>query len=637
MTDVRFSLLLTTAMAVTLAMPTHAQLVAAQALVELSLEELVTLRITSVNRREESISGAAASVFVITSDDIRRSGATTIPEILRLAPNLQVARIDSLQHAITARGFNNSIGNKLLVLLDGRTIYTPLFSGVFWEMQDTFLQDIDRIEVISGPGATLWGANAVNGVINIITKPAGESGETLVTGETGNREYGVAMRTGGTLASGMDWRVYAKARDWDNTQFENGFGLHDAWRKMQTGFRTDWRDEKQTVTVQGDAHEGESAHRGFFGAVELTPVQISGMNLLARWTRELQNGSELRMQTYWSHSEREEVVLFSPTADIVDFDFQHALDLDTHHLVWGGGYRHGEDDVDPGLFTAFIPASRTLSWQNVFVQDEINLTPTLRLTPGIKLEWNDYTGREYLPNLRLAWQPVENQLVWAAVSRAVRAPSRFDRDIFFPQKAPFIVAGGPDFESEVAEVAELGYRGQLSESLYLSVTVFHHDWSKLRSGTPLPLPTYLANDIEGHSWGVETWANWQVASFWRLSAGWNTLQKDLHFAPGGGDTAGVDNATLHNDPDYQWSLRSSMDLGANVSVDLFLRRVGELVVEPLPAYTELNARVAWMPVPELEIALTGRNLLHADHPEFGARASRSRIDRSLLLGFRWAF
>jgi iron complex outermembrane receptor protein len=607
-----------------------------QELMGLSLEDLSNLQITSVSRREQSISDAPASIYVITADDIRRSGATSLPEVLRLAPNLQVARIDSVQYAISARGFNNSIGNKLLVLLDGRTIYTPLFSGVFWEMEDAFLQDIERVEVISGPGATLWGANAVNGVINIITRPAAETQGVLLVGAVGDREYGGGLRIGGTVGS-AHVRAYVKARTWDNTNRENGTDATDSWDKAQAGFRADWNSEADSFTLQGDVSEGESGHRGFIGTLAIPAVQVAGANLLGRWTRELASGSGLNVQAYWSRSDREEFILFSPKSDIVDLEFTHDVAFGTHHLVWGGGYRYAKDDVTPGVITAVLPAKRSLHWQNIFAQDEWQLADDWTGTLGIKLEWNDYTGMEYLPNARLAWAPSEGHLLWSSISRAVRAPSRFDRDVYFPKTPPFIVAGGPDFEAEVAKVVEVGYRGTLSTAFTMSATAFRHDWEKLRSGTPLPLPTYLSNDLEGEAVGLETWLNWQPARIWRVSAGLTTLDKDLQFNPGGSDTRGPENPTLHNDPDFQWMLRSSLELGADLILDMNLRRVDELTVEPVPAYSELDVRLAWVPSDKIEVALVGRNLLHNDHAEFGPPNSRSRIDRSVLLGGRWLF
>ncbi len=608
----------------------------AQELMGLSLEDLANLEITSVTRREQNISDAAASIYVITSDDIRHSGATSLPEILRLAPNLQVASVASTQYAISARGFNNAIGNKLLVLMDGRTLYTPLFSGVFWEMEDTFLEDIDRIEVISGPGATLWGANAVNGVINIITRSAADTQGALFSGSAGPREQGAGLRVGGEVGAAQV-RAYLKARKWDHTNRENGSDALDGWERTQAGFRADWSLAAGSFTLQGDVSEGESDDRGFIGTTFIPAVQVRSANLLTRWTRQLRSGNSLRVQAYWSRSDREEFVLFSPTSDIFDLEFQHDLAFGAHHLVWGGGYRSARDEVTPGVFTAVLPAKLNLDWQNVFAQDEWQLAEDWTATLGLKLEWNDYTGMEYLPNARLAWAVAPGHLLWTSASRAVRAPSRFDRDVYFPQTPPFIVAGGPAFEAEVAKVYAIGYRATFSSNFNVSATLFHHDWNKLRSGTPLPLPTYLTNGIEGDTNGFEAWLNWQPLARWRLSGGLTTLDKDLQFRPGASDTVGVNNATLHNDPDYQWTLRSTIEFSERLVLDLNLRRIDELNVEPVPAYSELNLRLAWVPQPNVEIALIGRNLLEQDHAEFGPAANRSRIDRSVLLGVRWLF
>lgn len=602
---------------------------------DLSLEELMNIEVTSVSRRTERLSEAAASIFVISSEDIRRSGATTLPEILRLAPNLQVARIDTVQYAITARGFNNTIGNKLLVLLDGRTIYTPMFSGVFWEMQDTVIEDIDRVEVISGPGATLWGANAVNGVINIITKETSDTQGVLTAVDVGDYERGATFRKGGITGNDIAFRFYGKFREFDNTILTDGSDVRNDWKRGQIGFRAGWTRGRQDFTIQGDAYKGESEHRGFVGPIEIPAVKNRSLNLLGRWNRELENRSNVRLQVYWSQNERDEFILFSPKTDLFDMEFQHTSAAGRHNLVWGGGYRHASDEVSPGAFTKYIPDKRSLNWQNVYIQDEFPLSPALTATLGAKLEWNEYTGMEYLPNVRLAWNVSQNHMLWTALSRAVRAPSRFDRDVYFPEAPPFIIAGGPDFESEVAIVAETGYRAQIADFLNYSITAFYHDWDKLRSGTGLPLPAYLVNNIEGSATGLEAWANWRLLDNWVLSGGFSVLDKDLRFKTGTSDTVGVNNYTLHNDPDFQWVIRSSMNLGLNLELDLFLRGVDELTVAPVPAYTELNMRLAWKPADNIEFSITGRNLLHENHPEFGALPLRSVIQQGILLGVKW--
>lgn len=607
-------------------------------LVEMTLEELANIEITSVSRQRESLSRAPASIYVITAEDIRRSGATSIPEVLRLAPNLQVARRDAFQYSITARGFNNAVGNKLLVLLDGRTIYTPLFSGVFWEMQDTVMADIDRVEVISGPGATLWGANAVNGVINIITKESDETTAPLLVADAGNRERGGAARVGGSYAGIGTFRIFGKYREWDHTRLANDSDVKDAWKKGQIGFRSDLKAGDNQLTFEGDAYRGESEHRGFVGALEIPSIEVSGMNLLARWTRDLGNDSHLMLQAYWTHSERKDFVLFQPKDDIFDLEFQHSIPLAKQRILWGGGYRYAKDDIEPGFFSSYIPDSEQLDWQNIYIQDEIQLNQDLEATLGIKLERNDFTGWEYLPSLRLAWSLAENRLLWAGVSRAVRAPSRFDRNVFFPENPPFIVAGGPDFQSEVAHVIEGGFRDHPLSNLNYSVTLYYHDWDKLRSGTGLPLPIMLVNNIEGEAYGIEAWATWQAASFWRISGGVNAMDKNLRVKPGTSvDTVGVNNNTLHNDPDYQWNVRSSFDLPADIQLDLLLRRVDELVVQPVPAYTELDVRLAWYAMRNLELSVTGYNLLHRSHAEFGGIAFRGEFQRSVLFGLKWTF
>ncbi len=601
---------------------------------ELSVDQLLDIHVTSVSKRSEPLSGAPASIYVISADAIRRSGATTLPEALRLAPNLQVARADSVQYAISARGFNNAIGNKLLVLVDGRTNYTPLFSGVFWDQQDILLEDIDRIEVISGPGAALWGANAVNGVINVITRSAQDTQGTLINAYGGNDERGGAVRYGTTIGDGAV-RMYAKYSELDPTQRADGGSILDDWRRGQIGFRADWARGDDGFTVQGDAYKGDSVPRGFVGAFELTEVEVSGANLLGRWRRQTASGGELQLQAYLDHSERDDALFYRPTADIVDIDFQYAATGDKHKVLWGAGYRYGHDDVDPGFVTIFVPESRTMQWGNLFVQDEMRLSETVGATLGLKLESNDYTGVEVLPSVRLAWKPSESHLVWATLARAVRAPARYDRDVRFPGFPPFFVVGGPNFESEVANVIELGFRGQPTSKLNYTVTTFVHLWDKLRSGTSLPVQ--LENKIEGEVYGVEAWAEYQPASFVVVSAGLTVMNEDLKLKRGSTDPVGVDNNTLRNDPDHEWSLRSRFDLSRNLQFDLQLRRIGALPAPVVPAYSELEARLAWLPNEKIEVSLVGRNLLHSNHVEYGDAVSRSQFERNFYGQVRWHF
>ncbi|HEV7799663.1 MAG TPA: TonB-dependent receptor, partial [Burkholderiales bacterium] len=573
-------------------------------LADMSLEELGNLVVTSVSRHEEKLLDAPASIFVITAEDIRRSGVRNLPEALRLAPNLQVARTSAGSYAISSRGFNNAIGNKLLVLIDGRTVYTPLFSGVFWDQQEVMLEDVERIEVISGPGATLWGANAVNGVINVITRAASDTQGGLVAAGVGNRDYSAAVRYGGKLGDEAHYRVYARNVGLDNTERSNNTPVPDAWNKEQAGFRLDWSRDTRGFTIQGDAYTGKSEPRLGAGRVE-----VSGMNLLTRWNQQFSSGSDIRVQAYYDHSEREDRVGFQGSVNVFDIEFQHGIPIGAHKVLWGGGYRHARDDIPatlPPVSFVFTPQSRTLTWQNVFAHDEIRLTDTVALTLGLKLESNDYTGWEKLPNARLAWKPTERQLVWGAVSRAVRAPARLDRDfslVFTPLNLA-IIKGGPYFESEVAKVYEIGYRAQPVSAVSYSLTAFRHDYDNLRSG--MPAPAFIENQIAGFENGVEGWFAFQATRAWRLTGGFSTLRQHLGVKPGSKDPTGP--IALGNDPDYQWMMRSSFNVTANHELDVMVRRVGALPLETagvtLPAYTAVDARWGWHATRSVELSLT---------------------------------
>jgi iron complex outermembrane recepter protein len=595
-------------------------------LADLSIEELADLPITSVSKRSERLADAAASAFVITRDDIRRSGATSLPEALRLAPNLQVARLDASQYAISSRGFNNSIGNKLLVMIDGRTVYSPVFSGVFWDQQDVLLEDVERIEVISGPGGTLWGANAVNGIINVITRSARDTVGGLVSLGGGNREQGAGARHGTRLGDGA-LRVYGKTVRLQNTKTAFGAAVADGYDRTQVGFRADGGGPRNAYTVQGDAYSAKAEPRP--GGVRA--IESSGANLLTRWTRSDPDGAAYRVQAYFDHTERDDQFLFRPRVDVFDIEAQAGTRLRDHAFVAGAGYRRARDDIQPGLFFAVVPASRTLEWANVYAQADLSVWRTVRLIAGLKLEHNDYTGIERLPNLRLSWKPAEAHLLWAAYARAVRAPARLDHDIRLPPTPPFFIAGGQDFVSEIADVFEAGYRGQPTQSSTFSATAFHYEWDRLRSGQ-LP-PAMVQNRIEGRTYGVELWGGWQAMQPWRLSAGLTTLQQDLSVEPGSNDPTGP--SALGNDPHYQWQLRSSFNIDSRSELDVIFRRVGELPNPRVPAYSALDLRYGWRARPDLELSFTVQNLLEPSHPEFNAAPGRSEIERGVFLRVKW--
>ena len=609
---------------------------------DLSLEELANIRITSLSKRPERLADAAGSVFVITSDDIRRSGATSLPEALRLAPNLHVGQQSASGYAISARGSNgssNSAPNKLLVLIDGRSAYSPLFSGVFWDVQDVMLEDVDRIEVISGPGGTLWGINAVNGVINVITKPASQTQGTLVQARTGNRRDGAAVRYGGAAGNGGSYRVYGMHTQHDNFATDDGSSTDDAWRKTQAGFRADWDKAGDRFSIQGDAYTARIGQPRP-GAISISgtdlalgTIEAAGINLTSRWSYLLGNGSRLDWQAYYDRTERTVPPTFTETLDIVDLQVQHSLrPIGRHELTWGANYRYSWDRVEnTSSIFAFLPAQVDQQWSSVFAQDEIALRDDLRLTLGARLERNPYTGGELLPNARLAWKLASDHLVWAAASRAVRAASRLDADAFIPRDPPFLLEGGPQVRSEVADVAELGYRGKPTQSLSWSATAFHTEYDHLRTQelTPSGTSVVFANEMEGETTGVEMWGTYQASSRWRLSAGYTAMKDRLRLKPGSTDLQSP--LTVGKNPAHTWQLRSALALAGDREFDIALRHAAALSNPEVPSYTALDARLGWQVQPDLELSLIGLNLLGTDHAEYGAIGARSRIPRTVLL------
>ena len=588
---------------------------------DLSLEQLTNITVTSASRRVESLVEAPASLYVISADDIRRSGALTIPEALRLAPNLHVARADANQYVVAARGFSDILTNKLLVLIDGRTVYTPLFSGVFWEAQDTFLSDIDRIEVISGPGATLWGANAVNGVINIITKRATETVGTYARAGIGTQDGIAGIRHGGALGGNGAWRAYLKYVE--REAFDAATGpIGDDSRHWSGGFRADWRMSPGELTLQGDAYRGE---------VDAGPMrEFSGASLKARLSRQLEGGSQLSMQAYYDRTYRKHEASFEETLDTVDVELQHSSRPRAGHvLIWGGGYRGSRDDVTNSAAQAFIPEDRRMHWANAFVQDEIALAPNVSAILGLKVERNPFTGNEWLPNLRLSWVPSRNSLVWGALSRAVRAPSRIDREVNFPGVSPFVLNASDVFESEIANVVEAGYRTQASDRITFSATLYHHDYPNLRSVGPANGVLVFRNDIEGKVTGVESWGTWRVNPQWRISGGFVVQEFDRSVKPGAVDFGGA--SLLGNSPERMAALRASWTPAQNVDFDVMARHVGKLQAV-VPAYTAADLRLAWRPTPTLEVSGVVRNAFDREHYEW---QNRGIVERSYFLHLRW--
>lgn len=603
-------------------------------LADLSLEQLGDVVVTSVSRQEERLGNVPASIYIISAADIRRSGVQSIPEALRLAPNLQVARVDARNYAVTARGFNSAFANKLLVLVDGRSIYSPLFSGVFWDAQDLVMDDIERIEVISGPGATIWGANAVNGVINVITKAAGETQGGLLSAVAGGHQREGETRYGGVLPDGGYYRVFGKYAQADASATAEGKDTGTGWRRTLAGFRADWNRPLGAFTLEGNAYQG------FLEQTGTAAIRIAGVNLQGRVTRKLDDDADLRLQAILDHTERNQPNAFVEYLDTLDLELQHGVRLGArHNLAWGGGLRYSRDQVTNGANFGFLPGDLNMYRGNLFAQDEISLRADLRLTAGLKLEHNNYTGTEYLPNLRLAWSPdsAPAQLVWGSLSRSVRAPSRIDRDLYAPTvpltvagKPLFVIAGGPDFSSEVAKVAELGYRAQPHTAWSYSATVYYSDFDRLRTLEPQANRSNVFSNLgQGSSRGIEMWSQWQPSPVWRLNGGLVLQRVETSLKPGSRDGSGG-SALASNDPSRHWLLRSSHDLSDRLQLDLTLRHTSSLPQPSVPGYSELDVQWLWRPQERVELALLGQNLLHAAHTEFGG-TGRSVFERSILL------
>lgn len=643
-------------------------------LTELSIEDLMNIEITSVAKKTQKMSEASAAIFVITQEDIRRSGVTSIPESLRMVPGLQVARIDANKWAITSRGFNGRFANKLLVLIDGRSVYTPLFSGVYWDVKDTLLEDVNRIEVIRGPGATLWGANAVNGVINIITKHAKDTQGGLMTAGTGTEEQGIGgIRYGGKSGQDTYYRVYAKYFNRDKGVYASGEDAADDWDAVRGGFRIDWEGSKRdSRTLQGGLYDGQYGETittrsltSPYSSTNDTDNDMSGAHLLGRWTRTISDISNMALQLYYDRTERNSI-LVDLIRDTFDLDFQHKFALgEWQEIVWGIAYRFTGDDMVGSFDTSWDPESRDDDLFSGFVQDDITLVDNqLRLTLGSKFEYNDYTGFEIQPNTRLMWTPEERHSVWAAVSRAVRTPSRTEHDgtvnnsVLPPNSlylgSPPVVAslrGDRDFDSEELLAYELGCRVLPSDQLSLDVAAFYNDYDSLRTLEPgslfletSPSPLHLVspytadNKMAGETYGVELAANWHALDWWRLQAAYTYLQMQLHLDADSGDT--TSESAEDESPHNQISLQSSMDLPRDVEFDLWVRYVDNLPSQNVGSYVSLDTRIAWKPRKQLEVSIVGQNLLDNHHPEFQPEivdTSPTEAERSVYGKITWRF
>ena len=620
-------------------------------LFNMDFEKVLEIKVFSPSKKEETVQDAAASIFVITDEDIRRSGVTSIPEALRLSPGVEVARQDSHTWAISSRGFNDEFANQLLVLIDGRSVYTPLFAGVYWDVQDLMLEDIDRIEVIRGPGATLWGANAVNGVINITTKSAKETQGWLVTGGGGTEEYGGGVRYGAKLHENGYLRVYGKWFDRDESKQPNGEDANDAWSVSRAGFRYDYLPtDKNAFTLQGDFYYGGLDQS--VSQTELPPtymrqntedVDVKGANVLGKWVHKFENDSELALKAYYDHTYRDRVV-FAETRNTFDVDLQHRIQLGNRNdIVWGVNYNVSSDELDNSFMVSFTPAERTTHLFSAFVQDEITLIEKkLRLTLGTKIEHNDYTGFEIQPSARLSWNITEKQTAWLSASRAISTPSRAEHNIrinraVYPPAHPdnpvpgqntvISLNGSEAMDSKQLIGFELGYRVQATEKFTTDIATFFNLYDDQRSisgpGAPDPtlypgalaLPFTIGNDISGETYGFEVSSTFKATKWWQLRANYSFLQMELHLENGANDPVGLQRAD-NDSPVHQVGIRSLMDLPYDMELDGGMRYVDSLSNRGVPSYVVGDVRLGWRsPKRHWEISITGQNLFDT-HREF---------------------
>ena len=650
----------------------HEQIVSND-LTGLTLGELSEIEVTTVSKKKQKLSEAASAVFVITQEDIRRSGVTSIPEALRMVPGLQVARIDSNRWAVSSRGFNDQFANKLLVMVDGRSIYTPMFSGVRWEIKDTLLEDIERIEVVRGPGASLWGANAVNGVINIVTKNAEntQGGLAIVGGGSDERGFG-GIRYGGTLGENAFYRVYAKYFNRDSFVDGTGHDAADGWEQLRGGFRVDWNaSETDNVTFLGSAYSGKRGHKEIISSLS-PPFEneidldsdTTGGHILSRWMHTFSDTSDMAFHFYYDRTEWDDETYWE-IRDTFDIDFQHRFALGKfQEIVWGFGYRFTTDDLNNRHTISFDPESKGDNLFSTFILDEFKLfNNQLRLTLGSKFEHNDYTGFEFQPNARIIWTPNDKHSVWTALSRAVRTPSRIENDgrgnstvvanPLIPDGPPILLSlfGDHDVEPEDLFSFEIGYRFKIVDTFSIDIATFYNVYDHLRTlepgnpfieATPAPLhlliPVNTNNKMSGETYGIEIAANWQVLEWWQIKSTYTYLDMELHLDNDSKDV--LSEGQEKQSPENQFTTRSIMNLPWNLELDTLFRYVDNLSDLDTNSYINLDFRLGWKPKDAIEISIVGQNLLNCDHKEFDSTLFNIRsteVERGVYGSIKWQF
>jgi iron complex outermembrane receptor protein len=636
-------------------------------LTQVSIENLMNVEVTSVSKKEQKLSQVAAAVYVITQEDIRHSGATNIPDLLRMVPGLDVAQINANTWAISSRGFNSEFANKLLVLIDGRTVYTPLFGGANWDTFDVPLEDIDRIEVIRGPGGTIWGANAVNGVINVITKKTEDTLGGLVTtgGGTAAQEFGT-VQYGGKIQQDTSYRIFAKYLNGDHFPDLNGTNGEDGWHLLHGGFREDTRlSAKDSLTTQGDLYagsEGSTIVHTILNPPENVEVQrltpLSGGNVLGKWNHIFSDRADMTVQIYFDRYTRSGPEV-RETRNTYDFEFQnHLVWGNRQDVIWGFGYRHSADQTLGTIDEAFAPADWDGDLFSAFVQDQITVRPDrVFLSIGTKLENSYFTGFDLQPSIRVAWTPNKRHTFWASISRAARTPARRDEGVqaalaAFPGPTEVLLEGNANFEAEHVVAYELGYRAQPSPRLSLGATAFINTYTDLESIEPLPpftntnfnppvmvVPMQLSNKMNGTTYGLEVYGKWKVNRVWTVSPGYSFLHMDLRLDPSSLDTVSVADGEGSN-PANQAQLRSHVELFHGLSWDANGYFVGRLANQGVPSYTRVDTQLAWKVSERVTLSAVGQNLLQDHHLEFNdflQVVNSALIKRSAYAKLTWRF
>ena len=604
-------------------------------LADLSLEDLLNINVTTVTKRNQRLIDSASAIHVLTADDIRRSGLTSIPELLRLVPGINVARYSTSNWGVSSRGDNFVFNNDLLIMIDGRSVYTPLFGGTFWDAQDVALEDIDRIEVVRGPGGTVWGANAVNGVINIIRKPANAPQDDFVSVAAGDEDRALASMRMTRNFGNVDVRFSGNYVNRDDSHSPLRGDAGDEWRQGTGSVALNWRtSDRDLITLQGDWQRGEPGTRvrvdNATSLVTNTTQSIfndttstRNSNVLARWNRQISETASTQLQFYWDRSSRKDAII-DERRHTYDLEFQNNFAIgDRHQVIWGAGGRMMLDDLENSFNLSFTPADNDEVKYNGFLQDEIQLIPdALKLTLGAKLEWNSYTGWEISPSGRMLWSPRDNQQVWGAISRSVRTPSRAARDLASiitdvvanpfapPAFLPITATSNPDQESEYTVSYELGYRIQPTPSTSLDIATYY---DVLENGLLLvpaganPLSTVYTNRDDSHFYGLEVAGQWQATPKARFKGSYSFFREGRV-------------STTQTAPTHKFQVQSLLDLPHDFELDSWLSYYGRTnsgtpLSRDLEGRWRLDVRLGWKPIERLELSLVGQNLLEDETEE----------------------